>query len=76
MNGVPRNVRLLCFPGKARPRDARCRSRCRGQSTVEYLIVLMLVGISLTAGPTSALEQIFRSIGDHYVRLTDAVSRP
>lgn len=76
MNGVPRNVRLPGRPARARPPDARCRSLCRGQSALEYLIVLMLVGISLTAGPTSALEQIFRSIGDHYGRLTDAVSRP
>ena len=48
----------------------------RGQSSLEYLVVLMLVGISLTAGPRSALEKVFRAIGEHYVRLTDAVSRP
>ena len=48
----------------------------RGQSSLEYLIVLMLVGISLTAGPRSALEQIFLAIGAHYTRLTDALSRP
>lgn len=51
-------------------------AQSRGQSSVEYLIVLMLVGISLTTGPRSALEQIFRAVGEHYVRLTDAVSRP
>ena len=48
----------------------------RGQSSLEYLVVLMLVGISLTAGPRSALEKVFRAIGEHNVRLTDAVSRP
>lgn len=47
-----------------------------GQSTLEYLIVLMLVGISLTTGPRSALEQFFNAIGAHYTRLTDGLSRP
>lgn len=51
-------------------------SPTRGQSTIEYLIVLSLVGISLTVGPQSPLEQFFRAIGQHYTRLTDAVSRP
>ena len=48
----------------------------RGQSLAEYLVVLVLVGISLTAGPASPLEQIFRAIAGHHARLTDAVSRP
>ncbi len=61
---------------RARPRATGSRPPPRGQSTLEYLIVLMLVGISLTAGPRSALEQIFRTFGEHYVRLTDALSRP
>lgn len=61
---------------RARPRAMGTRPPPRGQSTLEYLIVLMLVGISLTAGPRSSLEQIFRAIGEHYVRLTDALSRP
>ena len=61
---------------RVRPRATGSRPPPRGQSTLEYLIVLMLVGISLTAGPRSALEQIFRTFGEHYVRLTDALSRP
>ena len=61
---------------RARPRAMATRPPPRGQSTLEYLIVLVLVGISLTAGPRSSLEQIFRAIGEHYVRLTDALSRP
>jgi hypothetical protein len=48
----------------------------RGQSMIEYLIVLTLVGISLTAGPRSPLEQLVGAIGQHYSRLTDAVSQP
>lgn len=61
---------------RARPCAMDHRPPPRGQSTLEYLIVLMLVGISLTAGPRSALEQVFRTFGEHYVRLTDALSRP
>lgn len=54
-----------------------CRvPRARGQGTVEYLIVLALVGISLSAGPGSPLERLFGAIVDHHARLTDAVSRP
>ncbi len=61
---------------RVRPRAMGSGPLPRGQSTLEYLIVLMLVGISLTAGPRSSLEQVFRAIGEHYVRLTDALSRP
>jgi hypothetical protein len=61
---------------RVRPRAMGSGPLPRGQSTLEYLIVLMLVGISLTAGPRSALEQVFRTFGEHYVRLTDALSRP
>ena len=52
------------------------RHQCLGQSAIEYLIVLTLVGISLTLGPQSPLEQVFLAIGNHYTRLTDAVSQP
>jgi hypothetical protein len=48
----------------------------RGQGTVEYLIVLALVGIGLSAGPASPLERLVGAIVDHHARLTDAVSRP
>jgi len=51
-------------------------AQTRGQGTVEYLIVLALVGISLSAGSTSPLERLFGAIVDHHARLTDAVSRP
>lgn len=76
-------MRLITHDASARLRAARAGPRAavggpppRGQSSVEYLIVLMLVGISLTAGPSSALERVFRAIGEHYTRLTDAASRP
>jgi hypothetical protein len=54
----------------------RRRSRQGGQSTLEYLLVFTLVGISLTTGPNSPLERLFLAVGGHYTRLTDAVSRP
>jgi len=51
-------------------------AQVRGQGTVEYLIVLALVGICLSAGSASPLERLFGAIVDHHARLTDAVSRP
>ncbi len=65
----------LALQRLARPRS-RARRHCLGQSALEYLIVLTLVGISLTLGPSSPLEQVFLAIGNHYTRLTDAVSQP
>jgi hypothetical protein len=60
----------------SRPPGVPGVAQTRGQGTVEYLIVLALVGISLSAGSTSPLERLFGAIVDHHARLTDAVSRP
>jgi len=48
----------------------------RGQSAVEYLIVLMLFVLALAAGPHSPLERLFEAFGDRYQRFTHAMSMP
>ena len=48
----------------------------RGQSLVEYLIVLMLFVLALTAGPHSPLERLFEAFGERHQRLTHAMSMP
>jgi len=48
----------------------------RGQSAVEYLLVLMLFVLVLTAGPDSPLEQLFEAVGERYQRFTHAMSMP
>lgn len=56
--------------------DAHLRSASRGQSTTEYLVVLLLFVLALTAGPDSALEQLFEAFGERYQRYTQAMSIP
>ncbi len=64
------------------PRPPRHRARSmarrstRGQSMVEYLVVLMLFVLALTAGPQSPLERLFEAFGDRYERFTHAMSMP
>ncbi len=48
----------------------------RGQSLVEYLVVLMLLVLVLTAGPHSPLEHLFEAFGDRYERFSHAMSLP
>ncbi len=50
--------------------------RQRGQSAVEYLIVVSLLAIALVLGPDSVLEALFRAVGDRYQLFTYAMSRP
>lgn len=52
------------------------RGKQRGQSVTEYLIVLMLFVLALTAGPDSPLERLFEALGDRYQRFTHAMSMP
>ena len=52
------------------------RQPMAGQSMVEYLIVLMLFVLALTAGPRSPLERLFEAFGDRYERFTHAMSMP
>jgi hypothetical protein len=48
----------------------------RGQSSIEYLIVLALFVLALTAGPHSPLERLFEAISERYQRYTQAISTP
>ena len=48
----------------------------RGQSAVEYLLVLMLLVLVLVAVPDSPLEQLFEAFGERYARFTHAMSMP
>lgn len=52
------------------------RRSTRGQSMVEYLVVLMLFVLALTAGPHSPLERLFEAFGDRYQSFTHAMSMP
>ena len=54
--------------------SARCAQR--GQSAVEYLVVVSLLALALAVGPDSALESLFRAIGERYQTFTYAMSRP
>jgi hypothetical protein len=73
MTPCPRSSR----PARAgRRRAGLAARRADGQGSVEYLIVLALVGIGLTAGAQSPLARLLGAMADHHVRLTDAVSRP
>ena len=51
-------------------------SALRGQSALEYLIVVSLLALVLAIGPDSVLEQLFRAFADHYQKFTYSMSRP
>jgi len=61
-------------PGRYDPVPARARAR--GQSSVEYLVVLALLSLALVVGPDSPLEQVFRAFAQRYQQFTYAISRP
>lgn len=48
----------------------------RGQSAVEYLVVVSLLALALVVGPESALERVFRAFADQYTKFSYAMSRP
>ena len=48
--------------------------RCSGQSSVEYLLILVLVALLLIHGDLSPLEQFFDAIKLAYRRFTYAMS--
>lgn len=54
----------------------KVRSKSTGQSAVEYLVVLSLLGFALVSGPDSALERLFRAFFDQYASFGYAMSRP
>lgn len=60
-------------------RDGECAmtaSTQRGQSSVEYLLVLVLFVLALVAGPDSPLERLFEAFGERYQAYTHAMSMP
>ena len=65
-----------CVARPAGPRPRPPAPRAAGQGSIEYLVVLTLLGISLTAGAGSPMARLLGAIADHHERLTDAVSRP
>jgi Flp pilus assembly pilin Flp len=50
------------------------RGLCGGQSSVEYLLILVLVAVLLINGNLSPLEQFFDAIKHAYERFTYAMS--
>lgn len=52
------------------------RIHVSGQSTVEYVVVLLLAVIVLVSGDPSPLERIFDAIKEAYERFTHAMSMP
>lgn len=50
--------------------------RCRGQTAVEYLIVVALLALAITVGPGSPLESFFAAVAEHYQRFTETISMP
>jgi Flp pilus assembly pilin Flp len=55
--------------------NATSRS-CRGQTIVEYLLVVALFALAITVGPHSPLESFFEAIADRYQRFTETISMP
>jgi hypothetical protein len=58
-----------------RPSRVR-RAFQRGQSTVEYLIISVLVVIVLINGNPSPVERFFTAIKEAYARFSYAMSQP
>jgi len=55
--------------------NATSRS-CRGQTIVEYLLVVALFALAITVGPHSPLESFFEAMADRYQRFTETISMP
>lgn len=50
--------------------------RSQGQTAVEYLLVVALLALAITAGPRSPLESFFAAVAEHYQRFTETISMP
>ncbi|MDT3680063.1 MAG: hypothetical protein ROZ64_14650 [Burkholderiaceae bacterium] len=50
--------------------------RPQGQAIVEYLLVVALFVLAITAGPHSPLESFFDAAADRYHRFTATISMP
>lgn len=62
-------------PGRRSAHLARERAQ-RGQSLLEYLLVVGLAVIVLAIGPSSPLQRVFDAFGQRYQTYTEAMSRP
>lgn len=59
------------------PRDVTpCIASCRGQSSLEYVVVLALLATVLIWADGSALQQLHQALQDRYQRYTWALSQP
>jgi hypothetical protein len=47
-----------------------------GQAAVDYVLVLALVGVALSVGADSPVQQLVAAIAEHYRRFTWAISLP
>ena len=61
-------------PSDQRGNPQRGRPRARGQSSVEYLIIVALVVMVLVNGNPSPLQQFFDAVKNAYQRFTYALS--
>lgn len=52
------------------------RSIDRGQSSIEYLVILACVVGAMLAVPDGALDEVLAALGRAYSRFTEGVSRP
>ncbi|MBW7925048.1 MAG: hypothetical protein H3C59_09930 [Burkholderiaceae bacterium] len=50
--------------------------RSQGQTMLEYLLVVVLFVLAITAGPHSPLESFFSAAADRYQRFTATISLP
>lgn len=50
--------------------------RPAGQSSVEYLVVTVLLALALLSGAPSPLEALFRALSDGYQKFSYSISRP
>lgn len=62
-------------PGRA-VNPAPARKRNRGQTVVEYLLVVSLFALAVAVGPDSPLERFFDAVGERYARFTQTISLP
>ena len=52
------------------------RRRVKGQSSIEYLVILACVVGVMVAVPDGALQEVIAALGRAYSRFTEGVSRP
>ncbi len=48
----------------------------RGQAALDYVLVVALVGLAMSIGADSPVQQLVAAIGEHYRRFTWSISLP